>query len=290
MSLIIASLSETKSLAKKVAKSLKVPYSDINVSDFPDSEFHLVLKKNPSRKTVVIVASLAHDPNKKLLEVLLAGGIARDFGAKRVILLATYFPYLRQDKHFMKFDSFSSKHILRLFDEFSKVIVVDPHLHRIHSMKKLYSKAQKISTNKLIAEYIKKRFKNSFTILGPDGESRQWAEPIAKILGKKVVVLEKTRFSGTSIKQKDIHQKLENNVIMIDDIISTGKTLAGALKIAKNHGAKHLVCIGIHAILIMNADKRIRKYAELVTTNTIPNKYAKIDVAPLLAEKLRDLV
>lgn len=287
MSLIIASFPETRSLAKKVAKSLRVPYADIKVDKFPDSEFHLVLKKNPNRKKVVIISSMAHDPSQKLLEVLLAGGIARDYGARQVILLATYFPYMRQDKHFIKYDSFSSKHVLRLFDEFNKIIAVDPHLHRVHNIGKLYSKAQKISTNKLIADYIKKRFKNNFTILGPDSESKQWASPIARVLKKEVVILDKTRFSGTRIKQQDIKQELAKNVIMIDDIISTGKTLAGALKIARHHGAKKLVCVGIHGILINNAPKLIRKYAELVTTNTIPGKYAKIDIAPLLVDTLR---
>lgn len=286
MTLLIATFPETREIAKKVARALKADYTEIFVEDFPDSEFHIELKKNPKNRKVVIMNSLAKDPDRKLIETVLAGGIARDYGAKEIILMATYFPYLRQDTHFLKYDSFSSKHIIKLFSSFDKIITIDPHLHRIHHMKDWNTKAESISAKMLIADYIKKRFKNDFTIIGPDGESVQWNKPIADKLGKKVIVLSKTRFSGTKIKQKDFSDKLETNVIMIDDIISTGKTLAGALALAKKHGAKKLICIGIHGLLINDATKLITKHAELITTNSVKSKYSKIDVSPLIIKSL----
>lgn len=287
MTLLIATFPETRAIAKKVAKALRADYTEIFVEDFPDSEFHIALKKNPKNRKVVIMNSLARDPDRKLIETVLAGGIARDYKAKEVILMATYFPYLRQDKHFLNYDSFSSEHIMRLFANFDKIITIDPHLHRIHHMKDWLTKAESISAKELIVDYIKKRFKNNFEILGPDGESVQWNKPIADKLGKEVVVLNKTRFSGTKIKQQDFKDKLQTNVIMIDDIISTGKTLAGALTLAKKHGAKNLICIGIHGLLVGDAVKLITKHAELITTNTIINKYAKIDVSPIIIKALK---
>lgn len=286
MTLLIATFPETREIAKKVARALRADYTEIFVEDFPDSEFHIELKKNPKNRKVVIMNSLAKDPDRKLIETVLAGGIAKDYGAEKIILMATYFPYLRQDTHFLKYDSFSSKHIIKLFSSFDKIITIDPHLHRIHHMKDWTTKAESISAKMLIADYIKKRFKNNFTIIGPDGESVQWNKPIADKLGKKVIVLSKTRFSGTKIKQKDFSGKLEENVIMIDDIISTGKTLAGALELAKKHGAKNLICIGIHGLLINDATKLITKHAELITTNTIKSKYSKIDVSSLIIKSL----
>ncbi len=289
MTILIATFPETKLIAKKVANTLKAQYTEIFVEDFPDSEFHLALKKDPKDKIVVIFNSLTKDPDEKLIETLLAGGIAKDYRAKKVILMATYFPYLRQDKHFMKYDSFSSKHIIRLFNNFDKIITIDPHLHRIKSLKQLSKKAESISANELIADYIKKRFKNDFTIIGPDIESAQWCAEIAKLLNKKVEILKKTRYSPEKIKQTKLKHKLANNVIIIDDIISTGKTIAGVLKQAKKHGAKALFCIGIHALLENNASKLITKHAELITTNTIQNPYAKIDVSPIIIKHLRKI-
>lgn len=288
MSLLIATFPETKHIARKVANALKAEYTEIFVEDFPDSEFHLALKKSPKDKTVVIFNSICKDPDEKLIETLLAGGIAKDYKAKKIILVATYFPYLRQDTHFFKYDSLSSKHILELFTNFDRIITIDPHLHRVKKMKDFSKKAENISAKLLIAEYIRKRFKNDFTLLGPDEESSQWNEPIAKMLGQNVVVLKKTRFSSTKISvRKEGNEKFKNNVILVDDIISTGKTLAGALQLAKQQGAKNLFCIGIHGMLVKNAENLIKKHAELITTNTIPNKYSKIDVSPIIIDVLK---
>src|SRR3989344_631421 len=225
MSVLIASFPETKALAQRVARAIKAEYTTIFVEDFPDSEFHLALRKNPKNKTVIIFGSLAKEPDNKLIETILAGGIARDYKAKRVILFATYFPYLRQDTHFFPYDSFSSKHILELFNHFEKVITIDPHLHRIKQMSGFSHRAESISVKELLADYIHKRFKKNFTILGPDEESEQWNRPIAKMLKKQVVVLKKTRFSSTHISvREETDDRFEKNVIVIDDIISTGKT------------------------------------------------------------------
>ena len=290
MALLIATFPETKRIAKKVAHALKAQYTEIFTEDFPDSEYHIELKKNPKNKIVVIFNSITKNPDEKLIETILAGVIAKDYKAKQVILMATYFPYLRQDKHFEKYDSLSSKHIINLLGNFDKIITIDPHLHRIHSLKQLSKKAESITTNQLVADYIKKRFKSDFTIIGPDIESTQWYAKVAKLLNKKVEILKKTRFSATKIKQTKLKQKLSKNIIVIDDIISTGKTIAGVLKQARQHGAKNIYCVGIHALLTNNASKLITKHAELITTNTIPNPYAKIDVSPLIISCLKKLL
>jgi len=222
MTVLIASFPETEQLGRKVAKLLKVEYTTILTETFPDSEYHLALKKDPKNKTVVVLGSLCRNPDDKLIAAILAGGIARDYGAKKVVLMSTYFPYLRQDKHFFKYDSFSSKHIIRLFTNFDHLITIDPHLHRIKKMSGFSYKAESISAITLIAQYIKKQFKNDFTIVGPDEESAQWSQPIARMLGQEVVVLKKTRFSATKISvRQDVSKTFKKNVIIIDDIIST---------------------------------------------------------------------
>lgn len=283
--MLIASFPETQEIGIKVAKELGAKHASIIAKDFPDGEFHLKLKKNPKHEVVVIISSITQDPDEKIIETILAGGIARDYGAKKVILVATYLPYMRQDRHFIKYDSFSSKHILKLFGEFDKVFVIEPHLHRINKLKKLYLKAEEIKVRDLIAKYIEKKIKGDFLIVGPDEESAQWSRSIASLLNKKVVILKKERFSANHVKIKE--QKLGKNIIIIDDIISTGKTIAATLKIAKEQGAKKIFCIGIHGLLVNGADKLIKKYAALITTNTIKNKYAKIDISPSIAETLK---
>ncbi len=284
---IIAAFPNVAEIGRKVAKSLKAEFTEISVKKFPDSEFHLTLKKNPGNKTVVIINSFFHDPNSKLVETLLAGGVAKDYKANKIILFATYLPYMRQDTHFVNYDSFSAKHMLEVFADFDKIIAIDPHLHRIKNMHTLSAKAESITVDEIVADYIKRNFKGEYEIIGPDNESAQWSAKIAKMLKKKVVILDKTRIGDASIKQKKVNLDKNSNYILIDDIISTGKTLLGAFEMAEKQGAKKLVSIGIHGLFVNEADKLIAKHASIITTNTVPTKYSKIDISSAIVDRLR---
>jgi ribose-phosphate pyrophosphokinase len=285
MKTLIATFPETKALAKKIAKSLRAGYTEIVVKDFPDEESYVKLNVSPRNKRVVIFNSFARDQNNRLIETILAAGIARDYKAKRVILAAPYFPYLRQDTHFKKFDSASIKHIPELTEIFDKILVVDPHLQRIKKIKQVGKNFKRLTAAKAIADYISKNFKRDFTIVGPDKESKQWAQAVASCLGKKAIVLKKKRFSWFKVKIQDVD--LGENVIIIDDIIGTGNTILKTIKIAKKHKAKKISVIGIHGVLIGRAGEKISKKAKLVTTNTIPNKYGKIDISKIFVQTLK---
>lgn len=287
---LIAAFPEVSEIGKKVARSLKAEYTEISAKDFPDSEYHLILKENPKNKTVIIINSLSKEPDRRIVETILTGGIAKDYQAKKIILVATYLPYMRQDTHFMNYDSFSSKHILEVFSDFDKIIAIDPHLHRIHNMHTLSPKAESITVDKIIAEYIKKNFKGDYEIIGPDEESAQWSARIANMLKKKVVILHKDRLGDAKIKQKKVKLDKKVNYIIIDDIISTGKTLLGALEMAEKQGAKKLVCIGVHGLFANNCDKLLKKHAEIISTNTVITKYSKIDVSEAIIEKLKKTI
>src|SRR3989344_2238442 len=134
--MIIYGFPETKEIAKNVAHLLKAEFSLINPDAFPDGESHIRLEKNPSGKKVVIIHSLAHKPNEFLIQSILAGGAAKDHGAKKVILVATYFPYMRQDKNFENYDVASAHYLIPLLKNFDEVLAIDPHLHRIPTLRK----------------------------------------------------------------------------------------------------------------------------------------------------------
>ncbi len=285
--ILIASFPEVADIGKRVARALKAGYTEISAKDFPDSEYHLMLKKNPQNKTVIIINSLSKEPDRRVVETILAGGVAKDYKAKKVILLATYLPYMRQDTHFMNYDSFSAKHILEIFSDFDRIIAIDPHLHRIHNMHTLSRKAESITVDNIVAKYIKNNFKRDYEIIGPDEESAQWSARIAKILKKKVVILHKDRLGDSKIKQKPVVLDKNTNYIIIDDIISTGKTLLGAIEMAKRQGAKKITCIGIHGLFANNCDKMLKNYAQIISTNTVPTKYSKIDISQAIIDRLK---
>src|SRR3989344_7853653 len=132
MNTIVATFQETQELAKKVARSLKAKHSEIITKQFPDGESYIKLQVNPKNKTVIFIVSFAHEPNKKIIEAILAAQTARDYKAKRIILVATYLPYMRQDKRFNDYESLSAQTIIPLLaGYFDEIFAIDPHLHRI---------------------------------------------------------------------------------------------------------------------------------------------------------------
>ncbi len=285
MKKLVASFSELKLLGKRVARLLNVDYTTIIAKTFPDNESYVRFVTSPKDKELVILISFAKEPNKKLIECILAADAALEYGAKKVILVATYLPYMRQDTHFEDYDATSAYAIVKMLAiHFDKIVAIDPHLHRISSLREIAKNAREITTSELIAAHIRSHYKDSFSIVGPDKESFHWASGVAALLGRKAIILKKIRLSSEEVRIKG--KPLGKNVIIIDDIISTGRTILETIKIAKFYGAQKIICIGIHGIFVNKSDKMIRKYGEIIVTNTIPNRYAKIDVAPVIAKEL----
>ena len=240
----------------------------------------------------MIVHSYQPNPERSLLMTVFAAETAKNLGAKKVILAAPYLAYMRQDKRFNPGEAISSRIMAKLLNNsVDKVITIDTHLHRYRSMKEVFTiAASNLTANSIIADFVKKRYNNS-VILGPDWESYQWAEAIAKRIGVESTVLEKTRYSSRHVTSKmikpvDLQGK---NVIIVDDIISTGHTIAEAAKKAKAAGAKKIIAIGVHGLLVEGAMHKLHQAGvhEVITTNCIEHKTNKIDVTGLLVKELR---
>jgi len=289
--MIIIGCSHGLHLSKKIALKLKKPHSALEVTHFPDSEIKLRFNVNVKNKVVVLVQSFYGNVNDCVIETLFAAETARDLGAKKIILVAPYFPYLRQDKRFNHGECISLKTIAKNIDEdFDEVYVIDPHLHREKTLNDIFRiKAHRLTTDPLIADYIKKRIKNPL-IVGPDIESYRWAEKTAEIIGCEAAILKKERYSSREVKVS-LNKKINignKNIVIVDDIISTGHTLLETIKLLRKLGAKKITCICIHGIFAENALKKIRMTkANVISTNTIPNKVARIDVTNLIVRELK---
>jgi ribose-phosphate pyrophosphokinase len=228
-----------------------------------------------------------------LFDIIWAAETARDLGVKKVILVAPYLAFMRQDIRFKPGEAVSSKIMAKLLNKsIDKIITVDPHLHRYKSLKDIFTiPATKLTANNLIAEYIAKNFKNQ-VIIGPDWESYQWAEAIAKKVGCPSTVLKKTRFSSRHVKVKMTNPvPIEGkNVIIVDDIISTGHTIAEAAKKARKMKAKTITAIGVHGLFVDKAIPRMKKagVTKVVTTNCIEHVTNKIGVGKMILDVLTE--
>ena len=288
--MLVVGCSNSRDLAKNISKNLKCDYSDLNIKNFPDGELYLKFETELKNQDVVLVQSL-HPSDEALLELIFAIHTAKDLGAKKVSVVIPYLAYIRQDKRFNPGECVSSKIVGSLLSVADEVITVDPHLHRFKSLNEVFKcKTTKLSANDLIQDYISKNFKDP-VIIGPDAESYQWAQTIAKKIKASAAILQKDRISSY-----EVHVKLNSEVnvrdkqlVIIDDIISTGKTILEAIKVIRKLKPKSITVISIHGIF---ADKStldfIREYStSVITANTIKNPYAKIDVSKLISDSLK---
>jgi len=277
-------------LAKNVAKKLKKPYSELEVKHFPDNELKVAIKTDVKKKKVILVQSFHGDINDQLVEALFAAYTAKDLGAKSITLVASYFPYLRQDKRFKPGESVSIEIVGKLIDRvFDEIAIIDPHLHREKTLGHIFKiKAHRLTANPLIAAYIKKHIKNA-VIIGPDWESYKWAEKTADIIGCESAIMEKKRYSARKVEVK-LNKKIDlgkRNVVIVDDIISTGHTLLESAKLLRKIGAKKIAAICVHAVFVEKAYEKLKKAkVDVVSCNTIPHKSNKIDVSDLVVNAL----
>ena len=289
--MLIIGCSKGVHLAGKIAKKLQASYSALKVKKFPDGEIKARFMSDVKGKEVALIQSFYDNINDLIVEVIFAAETARDLGAKKVILIAPYFPYLRQDKMFKPGQCISIEVMSKLMGRyFDKVSIIDPHLHREKKLSGLFSiKAEKLTSNPYIADYIQKNIKNPL-IVGPDWESYKWARKVAEKIKCEHVILKKKRYTGRKVKVI-LNKKINitnKNIVFVDDMISTGNTILECVKNLKKIGAKKFNCVVVHGIFVENALERLRKAnVKVVSTDTIPSKVAKIDVSGLIARALK---
>lgn len=257
---------------------------------FPDSETYLRFATPVEGRSVALVSSL-NQPDGKVLPLLLAAAALRDLGAERVGLIAPYLAYMRQDKRFKEGEAVTSVAFARLLSAaFNWAITVDPHLHRYHAMRELYSIAfAVVHAAPLLATYLREQQRPAF-LVGPDEESEQWIAAVAALAGVPHVTMRKERrgdrdvaitFSGI-----DSFQGL--TPVLVDDMISSGRTMEVASRQLIERGFAAPVCLAVHGLLAGDARSRLEAAgAKVVTTNTIPGATALLDVTPLLAGQVK---
>lgn len=290
--LIFTSCGNSSALAKKISQKLKAPYSPLTLSQFPDGDLYLKFNTNLKNKTLILIQSFQPHPQKSLFDVIFAAKTAKSLGAKKVILVAPYLSYMRQDKRFHPGECLSSQVMADLLNHsVDKIITIDPHLHRYRSLKELFTiPAKKLSANLLLADYLKTYFQNEI-IIGPDWESYQWAKEIARHLHVHAAILKKIRFTARKVKVKMLEpiSIKGKNVVIVDDIISTGYTITEAAKQAKKLGAKTISALCIHGLFVENALKKLKQAGvkKIISTNTIEHSTNKIDITDLIVKELK---
>jgi ribose-phosphate pyrophosphokinase len=227
-------------------------------------------------------------PNDKILSLLFAAAAARDLQASKVGLVSPYLAYMRQDRRFKPGEAVTSRQVAHLLSgSFDWLVTVDPHLHRYGSLSEIYSiPTRVIHAAPLIAQWIRMNVQNPL-IIGPDSESEQWVAAVAQDADAPYAVLEKIRHGDRNvvIKLGDLDRWKGRAPVLVDDIISSGRTMLETIRLLTAQGRPAPVCLAVHGLFADRADVLLAQAgARVVTSNSVPHATNDIDLAPLLAE------
>ena len=245
----LVSFSDYQIQASELAKVLLVDHALLDLHHFPDGESLLRLPERLD-KHVIIYRSLEH-PNDKLIELMLFCKAARARGVETITLIAPYLCYMRQDKAFHQGEIISQLYIAEFLGELvDEIITVDPHLHRISSLAEIFphTKTTTLSASELLGQFLQHNFAE-IILLGPDSESQQWVSKIAQQGNYHFGVAEKVRHSDrdVSVTLPDIEVS-GKHVVLVDDMISTGHTVAETAELLYQRGASRVDVLVTHAL------------------------------------------
>ncbi|CAJ36615.1 ribose-phosphate diphosphokinase [Methanocella arvoryzae] len=290
--------SSVPGLAKSIARRMGTKAHFPSIEKFPDGEIHVVEGDYTPAQTVVYVQTMHPHPNDMLVEMMLTVDLLKELGAERVIAVIPYVGYMRQDARHVKGEAVAIRTMLKMLDfaGVNDIVGVDMHLHRL-GIEELASfsriKIHEVSAVELLAARAGKGLTTPL-VVGPDSESERWAAAAARVLGTDYDVLEKHRLSAREIEHRPRSMAVKGrDVLIIDDIVSTGGTIKDVIKSLKAQGAGQVNVACTHAVL-SDIDSLTGLYRtgmeEIVSTNTINNESGIVDVSEIIAGKLKELL
>ena len=280
----------SQELAYRVSKLTGYKLLRTEFKRFPDGELYIRVPDNEAIKDEdVIFIQSQRNQNDAVVESILMSDIFRDEGARSITLVAPYLAYTRQDKKFNPGEPISIRVLAKVYSQlFDKVITINPHETHIKSFFEVPFICG--SAVKELASYVKDKL-NDPVVLSPDTGAIELAKEAAEVIGCDYDYLEKTRISPTEIKiaPKNLDVK-DRDVLIVDDIISTGGTVATATKMLKEQGADKVVVACVHPLLIGDALNKLYTSGanEVIGTDTFPSPVSKVSVDKVIVDLLKN--
>jgi ribose-phosphate pyrophosphokinase len=282
----------SKQLGEKVAEFLGAEAVPLVFKTYPDGESYVRLEGTVQNEEVAIVQTTSPPQDTRLIQLALIADAAKRHGAKKVTAVVPYLAYARQDRVFLQGEAISIEAVARMLKVTGVDSLITVNVHQAKVLAKFPFPAKTISAIPLLAEHFKQKgFEKAFA-LAPDDGALWLAEEAKSVLSGECGYLEKHRdlYTGRITmenKKLDVRGK---TVIIFDDIISTGGTIASAAKLMKENGADKVYAACVHPLLIGDAEKRILESGveEIVGTDSVPSHVSKVSLAPLMSRFLKE--
>ena len=287
---LVLSLPSSAVAGAALAAELGCASAAVDCHRFPDGESRVLLP--PSLPAHVVIHASLEDPDAKLVLLMLVARTARELGATRLTLVAPYLCYMRQDAAFRPGEAVSQRIIGRfLADLFDAVITVDPHLHRVATLAEAVPvpEAIALSAAPAIGRMLRDHDMRPL-LIGPDEESAQWVAEVAAQSGLEHAVCTKRRSGDRLVEVKLPElQAAGREVMLVDDVASTGRTLIAAARQLKTAGAASIDVAVTHALFVDDALDALRAVGvrRIWSSDSVPHSTNAVRLAPLIAAALR---
>jgi ribose-phosphate pyrophosphokinase len=272
----------SEDLARKLSRKIKANLVKSQIRVFADGESKITLKGNLSKKRSIVVHSIYPPVDTNLIRALSLISKAKETSSE-VIAVIPYMGYARQDREFLSGEIVTMKVLGKLFKGAgaSKIIVVD--IHSMIGLKHFKIKSKNVTAIPDLVRYFKKLSLKNPLVVSPDQGGKERAKEFAREFELEYITLEKKRDRRTGkvqIKTKNV-EVVSRDLILVDDMISTGGSIIKATQFLKSQKCKRVYVACTHALLINDAEKKIKKagVTKIVSTNTIPGKTSIVDVS-----------
>ena len=277
-------------LAKRIARKLKSPYIKTEKKVFPDGESKITINQIPKKSIVVVVQSTYPPVDSNLLELLSIVSKVQKFSSK-VYAVIPYMGYARQDREFLGGEIVTIGVVGKLLRAagVKKVLTVD--IHSKIALKELKISSENVSAMDVLVKHFKKLKMKEPLVVSPDMGGQERAKKFADLLKTDFIALKKHRDRKTG-KVNILSDKVDvknRDLILVDDMISTGGSIVKATQFLKKQKCKRVFVACTHALLVNDAAKKIKRagVSQIVSTNTIPGESAKVDVSRVIADALK---
>ena len=280
----------SKDLAKRLARRLRAVYIETETKIFPDGESKITLQKIPKKSVILVVQSTYPPVDTNMLQALSIISQVRKISS-RTYAIIPYMGYARQDKQFLSGEVITMSVVAKMLQSAGakKVIVVD--IHSNTALNHFNIPTENISAIPELAKYFKKLNLKNPLVVSPDAGGSSRSKKFASLLKSDFIVLKKHRDRKTgrvSIQttKADVQGK---DLIIVDDMISTGGSVIKAAQFLKKQKCKRVFVACTHGLLVGDAEKKIRKagVSRIISTNTIPGNTSKVDVSGILAKSVQ---
>lgn len=285
-------------LAQQIADNLGIELAPLELSRFPDGETSLRVKQSVRGQDVFVVQTIALDPNNYLVELLIIIDALKRASAKSITAVIPYFGYCRQDRKDKPREPITAKLVANVLASAgaTHVLTMDLHAGQLEGFFDI--PVDHIHGLSVMGQAFKEIGAHNFVVVAPDIGSVKLAHKYASLLNTELVIVDKQRLTATEVGVAAVIGDVKGkNVLLADDMCSTGGTLVSAAKACREKGAKRIFAVVTHGLLVGDAVKHIEEspIEALLMSNTIPHtdrlsgatKVKTVSVARLFGQAIR---